>query len=367
MVLADLGAEVLRIDRAPTRRSTSRSADPLARGRRSIAVDLKTQEGTAVVKRLVTRADVLVEGFRPGVMERMGLGPIDLLELNPGLVYGRMTGWGQEGPLAPRAGHDINYIAEAGALHPIGRSGERPIPPLNLLGDFGGGGMLLAVGVLAALLERSGSGRGQVVDAAMVDGAALLTSFIHGLRAEGHWSDERGTNLLDGGAPFYDTYETADGKYVAVGALERKFYAQLLDGLGLSEDADLPAQMDRSRWRELRARFEAIFRSRTRDEWEAVFSGSDACVSPVLAPEEAATAPHSVQRNAFIDIEGVSQPAPAPRFDRTPAVAHPSAPRIPGEDTEVALGEWGFASDEIELLLGSGVVESAALSPGLTA
>ncbi|MBA4857495.1 CoA transferase [Nocardia farcinica] len=339
MMLSDLGADVVTVDRASTRRAPRRPNDPLVRGRRSVAADLKTDEGVALVRRLAAEADVLVEGFRPGVMERLGLGPDVLSATNPGLIFARMTGYGQSGPLAARAGHDINYIAVAGALEPIGRRGERPLPPLNLVGDFGGGGMLLTVGILAALHERNRSGRGQVVDAAMVDGAALLTAFVHGVRADGNWSDERGTNLLDGGAPFYDTYETADGGYMAVGALERRFYQQLLVGLGLDGDPDLPAQMDRDRWDEMRARFAAVFRTRTRAEWSAVFADLDACVSPVLAPHEVADSEHARARGGFVEVAGLAQPAPAPRFSRTPGPV-PSPPRLPGEDTHAVLADW---------------------------
>ncbi|GAA10558.1 MULTISPECIES: CaiB/BaiF CoA transferase family protein [Gordonia] len=340
MMLADLGADVVTVDRpAKPGRTPRRPNDPLVRSRRSVVADLKNPAGVATVRRLAANADVLVEGFRPGVMERLGLGPDDLAVVNPGLIFARMTGYGQEGPLSARAGHDINYIAVAGALEPIGRAGERPLPPLNLIGDFGGGGMLLAVGILAALHERSTSGRGQVVDAAMVDGAALLTSFVHGVRADGHWSDERGTNLLDGGAPFYDTYLTADGRYMAVGALERRFYQQLLTGLDLDDDPGLPGQMDRDGWPELRSRFAAAFATRTRREWTEIFADLDACVSPVLAPGEAPDGEHAVARTGFIDVGGVRQPAPAPRFSRTPA-ATPSAPRLPGEDTEQVLADW---------------------------
>jgi alpha-methylacyl-CoA racemase len=339
MMLSDLGADVVTVDREPKRGAPRRPNDPLVRGRRSVTADLKTGAGVALVRRLVTEADVLVEGFRPGVMERLGLGPDLLLADNPGLVFARMTGYGQSGPLAARAGHDINYIAVAGALEPIGRSGERPLAPLNLVGDFGGGGMLLTVGILAALHERSRSGRGQVVDAAMVDGAALLTAFVHGVRADGQWSDERGTNLLDGGAPFYDTYETADGGFMAVGALERRFYGQLLVGLGLDNDPGLPAQMDRERWDELRSRFAEVFRTRSRAEWTAVFADLDACVSPVLAPSEVADSDHARARSGFVDVAGLAQPAPAPRFSRTPARL-PTPPRLPGEDTEAVLAEW---------------------------
>jgi alpha-methylacyl-CoA racemase len=348
MMLSDLGADVVTVDRpAKPGRQPSRPSDPLKRGRRSVAADLKSAEGTALVRRLAAAADVVVEGFRPGVMERLGLGPDSLLKLNPGLIFARMTGYGQQGPLSMRAGHDINYIAVAGALEPIGRAGQSPLPPLNLVGDFGGGGMLLIVGILAALHERTRSGRGQVVDAAMVDGASLLTAFLHGLRAEGNWADERGTNLLDGGAPFYDTYETSDGGYMAVGALERRFYQQLLIGLGLEDDPELPRQMDRERWHELRARFAAVFASRTRAQWSQTFADLDACVSPVLAPSEVAHTEHTKARAGFVDVGGVSQPAPAPRFSRTPAIT-PTAPRVPGEDTEDVLAEWLSADREGE-------------------
>jgi alpha-methylacyl-CoA racemase len=342
MMLADLGADVVVVDRASRPgRKPQRPSDPLKRGRRSVAADLKTPQGASIVRRLAGAADILVEGFRPGVMERVGLGPETLLAEHPKLIFARMTGYGQDGPLSMRAGHDINYIAVAGALEPIGRQGERPLPPLNLVGDFGGGGMLLTVGILAALHERSRSGQGQVVDAAMVDGAALLTAFLHGVRADGHWSDSRGMNLLDGGAPFYDTYQTSDGGYVAVGALERRFYQQLLVGLDLDGEQNLPDQMDRERWHELRARFAEVFASRTRAEWTGVFTGLDACVSPVLAPWEVADADHTRARAGFVQISGVSQPAPAPRFSRTPAPT-PTAPRIPGEDTEDVLVQWSL-------------------------
>jgi alpha-methylacyl-CoA racemase len=361
MIFADLGAEVLRVDRGDPRDDAAgrRPADPLMRSRRSVVADLKQPGASDLVKDLVRSADVLAEGFRPGVMERLGLGPDDLRAVNPRLVYARMTGWGQAGPLAGRAGHDINYIAVAGALEPMGRYGERPMVPLNLVGDFGGGGMLLAVGVLAALVERNHSGLGQVVDAAIVDGAALLTSFIHGVRAEGDWSDERGTNLLDGGAPFYDTYETAEGQYVAVGALERRFYDNLVAQLGL-DDADLPARLDRSQWDELRSRFAVAFKSRNRDEWASIFDGVDACVSPVLSLSEVASSPYATARSGFVDVNGHLQPAPAPRFSRTPA-AVPRPTRVPGEDTEAALRDWGISEQRVRALLDSGVVSA---SPG---
>jgi alpha-methylacyl-CoA racemase len=303
---------------------------------------------------LAESADVLVEGFRPGVAERLGFGPGECAARNPRLIFARMTGWGQDGPLAPTAGHDIDYIAVAGALEPIGRAGQRPVPPLNLIGDFGGGGMLLALGILAALVERERSGLGQVVDAAMVDGSALLTSFLYGLRAAGVWQDARGTNLLDGGAPFYDTYATADGRYVAVGALEPAFYAELLAGLGLA-GAQLPAQHDRAGWPELRATFAAVFGQRTRDEWAQVFAGSDACVAPVLGPGEAPGHPHNRARAVFTEVGGLVQPSPAPRFGRTPA-GPPRPPARPGADTDEVLAGLGRTRQEIADLRARGVV-----------
>jgi alpha-methylacyl-CoA racemase len=355
MILADLGADVVRVDRADQcRPGAAAPADPLSRGRRSAGIDLKDPAGIELLLRLADSADVLVEGFRPGVAERLGFGPEVCAARNPRLVYGRMTGWGQDGPLAPAAGHDINYIAVSGALHPIGRAGERPVPPLNLVGDFGGGGMLLALGVLAALLERERSGLGQVVDAAMVDGSALLTSFLYGLRATGAWQDARGVNLLDGGAPFYDTYQTADGGYVAVGALEPKFYDELLSGLGLS-GAGLPPQYDRSGWPALRERFAEVFGSRTRDEWAAVFAGTDGCVAPVLSPGEAPRHPHNVARGTFAEIGGLVQPAPAPRFGRTDT-GSPSPPRHPGADTDAVLAGLGCTPQEIAALRAAGTV-----------
>ncbi|HXP19472.1 MAG TPA: CaiB/BaiF CoA-transferase family protein [Streptosporangiaceae bacterium] len=355
MILSDLGADVLRVERPGScGPGAPAPVDPLTRGRRSIGLNLKDPAGVDLLLRLTESADVLVEGFRPGVAERLGFGPDVCAERNPALIFARMTGWGQDGPLAPTAGHDIDYIAVSGALHPIGRAGERPVPPLNLLGDFGGGGMLLAIGVLAALVERERSGRGQVVDAAMVDGSALLTSFIYGLRARGAWRDERGVNLLDGGAPFYDTYQTSDGRYIAVGALEPQFYAALLAGLGLA-DADLPAQLDPAGWPALRERFTAIFAQRTRDEWVAVFEGTDACVAPVLSPGEAAGHPHNAARGVFTELDGVRQPAPAPRFGRT-KVAQPAPPGRPGADTQDVLSGLGLTAGQIAGLRGKGVV-----------
>ena len=343
MVLADLGADVVRIDR-PDRsgRQQLPPVDPLCRSRRSIQLDLKNPAGVDILLRLAADADVLVEAFRPGVAERLGFGPEVCTERNPRLIFARMTGWGQDGPLAETAGHDIDYIAVSGSLEPIGRAGERPVPPLNLIGDFGGGGMLLVVGVLAALLERERSGLGQVIDVAMVDGSAMLASFLYGLLAAGAWQDGRGTNVLDGGAPFYDTYTTADGRHMAVGALEPKFYAELLARLGL-DAAGLPAQYDRSGWPELRARF------------TEAFAGSDACVAPVVSPRNAPAHPHNAARGTFIDVGGVIQPAPAPRFARTPA-GPPSPPVRPGSDTRDVLAELGLTPAEITDLRDRGAV-----------
>ena len=328
MVLADLGADVVRVDRPggpPGASFGLPPGGPLQRGRRVVATDLKSPAGVAELLSLIDRADVLVEPFRPGVAERLGVGPDECLARNPRLIYARMTGWGQDGPLAARAGHDIDYIAISGVLEPLGRAGERPHAPANLLGDFAGGGMLLALGVTAALFERERSGAGQVVDVAMVDGSALLTAFLHGMRGAGLWPGERGRNLLDGGAPCYDTYESADGGFLAVGALEPAFYAALLDGLGLAEDPDLPGQFDIARWPELRQRFAARFKERTRAEWTAIFEGTDACVAPVLSPWEAYAHPHNAARSTFVPVGDELQPAPAPRFGRTPAgIPHPA-------------------------------------------
>ena len=355
MILADLGADVVRVDRAGGGDGLDlRPAGPLARSRRSIALNLKDPAGIDVLLRLTDTADVLVEAFRPGVAERLGFGPQVCAGRNPRLIYARMTGWGQHGPLASTAGHDIDYIAVAGSLDPIGRAGERPVPPLNLVGDFGGGGMLLAVGVLAALLERERSGLGQVLDVAMVDGSALLASFLYGLRAAGGWRDERGTNLLDGGAPFYDTYRTADGRHMAVGALEPKFYAELLAGLGL-DPAGLPAQYDRSGWPVLRAALTAAFGGRTQAEWAAVFDGSDACVAPVVSPADAPDHPHNAARGTFVDVGGLIQPAPAPRFSRTPA-GPPAPPQAAGASTAEVMASLGFTDQQITRLRDQGAV-----------
>jgi alpha-methylacyl-CoA racemase len=322
--------------------------DVLARGRRSVAVDLKSKEGIAVVLRLVERADVLLEGFRPGVMERLGLGPDVCLARNPRLVYGRMTGWGQEGPMAQAAGHDINYIALAGALEPIGRKGQKPTPPLNLVGDFGGGGMLLAFGIAAALVERASSGKGQVIDAAMVDGAATLMGFFHGMLAMGAWGGERGTNILDTGAPYYDTYETKDGLFISLGSIEPQFYAELIEKLGL-DPKSLPGQNDRSQWPAMKERFEAIFKTKTRDEWCALMEGTDICFAPVLSMKEVAKHPHLAHRSTYVEAHGLTQPAPSPRFSRTPA-ALDRPPARAGEHTEEVLTAFGFGADEIAKL-----------------
>jgi alpha-methylacyl-CoA racemase len=351
MMLADQGADVLRIDRPrrpdePPHRTPGSPYDVMARGRRVLPVDLKRPGAAADVLALVERADVLVEGFRPGVMERLGLGPEVCLSRQPRLVYGRMTGWGQEGPLAQAAGHDIDYIAIAGALHAIGPRGGRPLPPLNLVGDFGGGAMMLAFGIAAALVEARRSGRGQVVDAAMSDGAALLGAMMYGMRAAGFLTNERGENLLDGGAHFYGTYACADGKYVAVGAIEPQFHAELLRRCGL-DDPDFEAQLDRDRWPRLREKLEAVFRTRTRDEWCAILEGTDACFAPVLDWDEAPHHPHNVARGAFLTIDEVVQPAPAPRFGRTPAAAPRRSTVLVGRERELALRGWGVPDDVI--------------------
>ncbi|MGD0321876.1 MAG: CaiB/BaiF CoA-transferase family protein [Acidimicrobiales bacterium] len=343
MLLADAGADVLRVDRAggTAARSTEEPHwDLLNRSRRSAAVDLRNPEGVALVLDLVVQADALVEGWRPGVAERLGVGPETCLERNPRLVYGRMTGWGQQGPLAQSAGHDIDYIALCGALWSIGRHSEPPVPPLNLVGDFGGGGMLLAFGLLAALLEARSSGRGQVVDAAMVDGAASLMTMTYALHRLGWWREDRGVNFIDTGAPFYEVYETSDSKWFAVGAIEPQFYAELLEVMGLDSE-ELPAQMDRDRWPEVKERFAEVFRARSRDEWSEIFSGTDACGAPVLSPWEAHVHPHNAERHTFVEVAGVVQPGPAPRFSRTPSrIQRP--PPVVGQDTDEVLRAWGI-------------------------
>jgi alpha-methylacyl-CoA racemase len=358
MMLSDMGAEVIRVDRVDNAGVPVVAGKPYdfvnRRGRRSIGVDLKSPGGAEVVLRLVDRADALIEGSRPGVAESLGIGPEECLARNPALVYGRMTGWGQEGPLAQQPGHDLNYIALSGLLHAIGPARGRPMPPLNLVGDFGGGGLLLAFGIAAGLIEAARSGRGQVVDAAMLDGTNLLGSMFHGLRQIGAWQDRRESNRLDGGAPFYGTYETSEGRWVAIAANEPKFYAVLIEALGLA-DTELPAQGDQARWPELRARFAAIFRTRTRDEWVEVFRPLDTCFSPVLTLDEAPTHEHGAARSSFVPVDGVLQAAPAPRFARTPgAVAGPAA--HPGEHTDEVLNAWGFTADEVAELAAAGTV-----------
>ena len=356
MMLADMGADVLLVDRPSDPGlglGRKRAADVMLRGRRSVTLDLKSDDGVAAALLLAQRADAVIEGFRPGVMERLGLGPDVVLAANPKLVYGRMTGWGQDGPLAARAGHDINYIALAGVLHAIGRADSAPVPPLNLVGDFGGGGMLLAFGVACALFESQRTGKGQVVDAAMVEGASVLATMFAGMMHEGKWTETRGENFLDSGAPWYDVYETSDGRFVAIGAIEPKFYAELVDRLGLANER-LPAQRDRKGWPELRRRFAAAFRSKTRDEWCRVFEGSDACFAPVLTFSEARAHPHNLARGGYVAVGGVTQPAPAPRFSRTPgAVSRPPPER--GALGREALADWGFSRAEIDWLASLGV------------
>ncbi len=339
MILGDLGADVVRIERPGKGGGVpAGDRDAMLRNRRSVVADLKAPEGRDLVLQLVAKADVLIEGYRPGVTERLGLGPEDCAKVNERLIYARMTGWGQDGPRALQAGHDINYISLNGTLHAVGRKGERPVPPLNLAGDFGGGSMFLLVGILSALYERQASGKGQVIDAAMVDGSAVLMEMMWSFRANGMWSDERGTNMLDTGAPYYDTYETADGKYMAVGAIEPQFYAELLKGLGL-DGADLPAQNDISRWPELREAFAKAFAAHDRAHWTKVFEGTDACTTPVLSFAEVLDEPHVAERNTFYDDEGNLQPMPAPRFSRTQP-GRPTPPPQRGADTEAVLRDW---------------------------
>ncbi|MFZ4518732.1 MAG: CaiB/BaiF CoA transferase family protein [Microthrixaceae bacterium] len=364
LMLADMGADVIRVDRSANAMGGDPANPPpdiLNRGRRSIAVDLKSPEGVEVLLDLVGSADALIEGFRPGVAERLGFGPEVCAARNPKLVFGRMTGWGQDGPYAPTAGHDINYIALAGVLAHLGRAGEKPTPPINLVGDFGGGGMLLAFGVVCALLEAQRSGIGQVVDAAMVDGSAVLMSMMWAFTAMGIWNEERGSNMLDTGAHFYDTYECADGGFVSIGSIEPQFYAQLLELTGLEEDyrargEDLPHQHDRARWDEVKERLAAIFRTRTRDEWCDVMEGTDVCFAPVLTMSEATRHPHNVERGTFVEVAGIPQPAPAPRFSRTGAeIQRP--PAHTGQHTDEVLTEWlGADAERIAALRGSGAV-----------
>jgi len=353
MIMGDLGADVIRVERNAKRAARPELFVP-HRNRRSVVIDLKQPDGVAVGLRLVESADVLLEGNRPGVMERLGLGPDVCLQRNPRLIYGRMTGWGQDGPLADAVGHDIDYLAIAGALGLLRRRGERPLAPLNLLADYGGGGMLLVVGVLAAVVERSISGEGQVVDAAMVDGVAALLHLVLAQRAQGRWVDEPESNLSDSGAPFYETYETADGRHLALGAVEPRFYAALLAGLGL-DPAALPKQYDRQRWPEMKRRFAEVIHRRSLAEWIKVFDGTDACVAPVLTLDEALDHPHLRARRTYVEFDGVTQPAPAPRFSRTPGAIRRSATAA-GADTDAVLSELGYAADDIAALRSSAAI-----------
>jgi len=350
MMLSDHGAEVIRVDR-PGARIDAR--DPLLRGRRVIGVDLKSPQGQALVLDLVKGADALFEGFRPGVTERLGLGPAQCHAVNPALVYGRMTGWGQFGPYAQAAGHDINYIALAGALHGYGRAGDKPTPPINMVGDFGGGGMMLAFGMVSALLHAKTTGQGQVIDCAMTDGAAALMAMIWGFRANGIWKDERGVNLLDTGAHMYDTYACADGKYISIGSLEPQFYALLLHKTGLADDPDFAAQMDSGRWPQLKDRLTSLFATKSRDEWCEIMEMTDICFAPVLSMAEAPHHPHNVARQTFVEADGVMQPAPAPRYSATMS----DAPRMTkAADTDAILADLGYDAARIDSLKAAGTV-----------
>jgi len=350
MMLADHGAEIIRIDRVGAK---NRVNDPTLRSRKSIALNLKSAEGIALAKELVKSADGLIEGLRPGVMERLGLGPDDLLAENPKLIYGRMTGWGQSGPYAPQAGHDINYIALAGALHGIGRAGGKPTAPVNYIGDYGGGGMMLAFGMVSAFLAVKNGGAGQVIDCAMTDGTAALTAAIWGLHADGLWEDERGVNLLDSGAHFYDSYETSDGKYVSIGSIEPKFYALLLEKTGLTDNPDFAAQRDQSKWPDLSEKLTAIFKTKTRDAWCEIMEGTDVCFAPVLSMTEAPHHPHNAARETFVDVGGTLQPAPAPRFSVTTTQPPKLAPQAGGNTVEI-LKELGHDDTQIEQILSNG-------------
>ncbi len=356
MMLSDMGAEIIRVDRVGIRPSLAERNDVLNRGRRAIAVDLKRREGKEIILRFCEKADAIFEGFRPGVTEKLGIGPEQCMACNPRLVYGRMTGWGQTGPLRMAAGHDINYISLSGALHSIGRRGERPVPPLNLVGDFGGGGMLLAFGIVCALFEAQRSGKGQVVDAAMVDGSAILMAMFFGRRiCDARFSGERGTNLLDSGAHFYEVYETKDGKYISIGSIEPQFYAELIRKAAL-DPGRYAAQLDRFKWPVYKDELTALFKSKTRDEWCALMEGSDICFAPVLSMEEAPEHPHNTARSTFITIDGITQPAPAPRFSRTtPEVRR--GPSAPGQHTVSVLADFGFDKGEIDAFLNEGIVE----------
>lgn len=361
MMLADMGAEVIRIDRLTPSDSglpVDRGFEFMLRSRRSVALDLKKPEAIAVLKTLISKSDVVVEGFRPGVMERLSLGPDECLQLQPRLVYGRMTGWGQDGPLALAPGHDLNYIALSGALHAIGRKNGPPEIPLNLIGDFGGGAMYLAFGIMCALFETRVSGKGQVVDAAMIDGATSLMTMMYGLHAASYWTDERGSNRLDSGAPWYNVYETLDGGHVALGSNEERFYRTTLRLLGLQE-AELPGQHDKARWPMVKALFADVFKTKTRDDWCAIFDGQEACLTPVLSMAEAPSHPHQVARGNFVHVDGLLQPAPAPRFSRTPGAIQHSPARL-GEHTHAVLREWGIDEAGLEALHTAGAIHGSA-------
>ncbi len=354
MMLADMGADIIRVDRKAAAGSGS-DKDPLNRGRRSIAVDLKKPEGVEAVLKLCEQADALIEGFRPGVMERLGLGPDIVLARNKKLVFGRMTGWGQFGPLAHAAGHDMNYISITGALHAIGPKNGKPAVPLNLVGDFGGGGMLLAFGIACGIVEAQRSGEGQVIDAAMTDGSAILSAMMYGFKAAGIWTNNREDNMLDGGAHFYDTYETKDGKYVSIGSIEPQFYALLREKTGLDKDPDFDAQHDKSQWPALKAKLQTVLKEKTRDEWCALMEGTDVCFAPILDWDEAMDHPHNVARETFVEVGGTKQPAPAPRFSRTaPPVPNPAP--LAGQNTDEALSDWGFSADELGALKEAGAI-----------
>jgi alpha-methylacyl-CoA racemase len=343
MLFADMGADVIRIDRKGGRAPSQ--MEIYLRGRKTVALDLKKPEAVEAALKLIEKADALIEGFRPGVMERLGLGPEVCLKRNAKLVYGRMTGWGQTGPLANAAGHDINYIALSGALHAMGNNGQKPVPPLNLVGDFGGGALYLAFGIACGIIEAKNSGKGQVVDAAMTDGAASLMTMFYGMSASGFWQDQRGSNMLDSGAHFYDTYETKDGKFVAIGSIEPQFYKELMEKTGITDPA-FTAQMDRSAWPALKEKLAAVIKTKTRDEWDAIMLGSDVCYAPVLSLAEAPKHPHNVARKTFVEIGGVTQPAPAPRFSRTVPETKPVVP----VDNEGSFAAWGVSKSDIEAL-----------------
>ena len=359
MMLADMGAEVIRVERAQSVRGQAPDGahwDVLLRGRRNVAIDLKNPDGVEALLLLVEHADALIEGFRPGVMERLGIGPDACIARNPKLVFGRMTGWGQDGPYAASAGHDINYISLAGALAHFSRAGEAPVPPLNMVGDFGGGGMFLAYGVVCALLEAQKSGKGQVVDSAMVDGSAVLMSMFWAMKNIGIFDENKpGTNLLDTGAHFYDVFECSDGKYVSIGSIEPQFYALLLEKTGLADEPAFAKQMDASHWPALKIKLADVMRTKTSAQWCKIMEGTDVCFAPVLTMSEAAKHPHNVARQTFIEVDGVTQPAPAPRFSRT-ATALPTAPAHAGQHSRAVLADWGFDADRISALIASGAV-----------